>query len=358
MLNSAADYKCVDVTGLEGFITGDPLPKRDIRADGSRRAVKYEDALFLAEAWEERCRWNGVPQTREEMRLKRGNLSLTGLTWGTGADESAPGLLSYCIDGEHRPNVDGVYASFMKRDFTFASAYTDIDTGGDATYDIGDFLGGLGVNAIDYEPLTKWRYGGSGHGGKLDADLLRTAYWNLGLAKRTWIGIGGDALISHTTIDRWSSPDGVDIRHDTDEYDGFDGTLYSFGGTGVAGNSLRKPTYTWRSAVDVAWPWVTGAKLLLMVESWRHDLNVRHVDVLTFNCTVANGAISASVDLWQVARETCQRHEIHFYDTYFYTVDKSKHGTVNAVGWAIAAEHAFPAEVESLNWNWEPEGRQ
>lgn len=57
MLNSAADYKCVDVTGLEGFITGNPMPKRDKKGDGSWRAMKYEDLLFLQEARCERANW-------------------------------------------------------------------------------------------------------------------------------------------------------------------------------------------------------------------------------------------------------------------------------------------------------------
>ena len=54
MLDDASRYECLDVAGLEGFITGGIMPERDLRNDGSWRAMKYEDLLFLKEAYLER----------------------------------------------------------------------------------------------------------------------------------------------------------------------------------------------------------------------------------------------------------------------------------------------------------------
>jgi hypothetical protein len=50
MLSSATDYTCLDLTGVEGFIKGDIYPVRKARGDGSHRALKYEDLLYLHEA--------------------------------------------------------------------------------------------------------------------------------------------------------------------------------------------------------------------------------------------------------------------------------------------------------------------
>jgi hypothetical protein len=50
MLSSARDYTCLDLTGVEGFIKGDIYPVRKARGDGSYRALKYEDLLYLHEA--------------------------------------------------------------------------------------------------------------------------------------------------------------------------------------------------------------------------------------------------------------------------------------------------------------------
>ena len=54
MLDSASGYECLDMTGLDWAITGNIMPKRDAQKDGSWRAMKYEDLLFLKEAYQER----------------------------------------------------------------------------------------------------------------------------------------------------------------------------------------------------------------------------------------------------------------------------------------------------------------
>ena len=54
MITSASGYECLDVTGLESFIDGSIMPVREAREDGSWRCLKYEDLLFLHEAWRER----------------------------------------------------------------------------------------------------------------------------------------------------------------------------------------------------------------------------------------------------------------------------------------------------------------
>ncbi len=55
MIAGAAGYEILDVTGLEGFITGEIMPVR--MRKGTERVIRYEDLLFLAEARLERQRW-------------------------------------------------------------------------------------------------------------------------------------------------------------------------------------------------------------------------------------------------------------------------------------------------------------
>jgi len=54
MIDSVADYEMVDVTGLERFVKGEILP---VREGGAKRALKYEDLLFLKEGKLERQNW-------------------------------------------------------------------------------------------------------------------------------------------------------------------------------------------------------------------------------------------------------------------------------------------------------------
>lgn len=54
MLDDATDYERIDMTDFADFISGGVLPVRDNRGDGSWRALKYEDLLFLLESVHER----------------------------------------------------------------------------------------------------------------------------------------------------------------------------------------------------------------------------------------------------------------------------------------------------------------
>ena len=62
MINSASGYECLNVTGLGSFITGAIMPTRQ---GGAKRVLKYEDLLFLKEAWLERHNWREKPATKE-----------------------------------------------------------------------------------------------------------------------------------------------------------------------------------------------------------------------------------------------------------------------------------------------------
>lgn len=54
MISRVADYEMVDVSGLGRFVKGQILP---VREGGAKRALKYEDLLFLKEGKLERQNW-------------------------------------------------------------------------------------------------------------------------------------------------------------------------------------------------------------------------------------------------------------------------------------------------------------
>ncbi len=61
MIDSVAEYEMVDASGLGRFVNGQILP---VRNGGAKRALKYEDLLFLMEGKLERQNWewtNGMP---------------------------------------------------------------------------------------------------------------------------------------------------------------------------------------------------------------------------------------------------------------------------------------------------------
>lgn len=71
MLRKTEDYKILDVTGLEHFISGQILP---VRKGGARRALKYEDYLFLREGFLERANWRTASGQNVEKVVPAGRL--------------------------------------------------------------------------------------------------------------------------------------------------------------------------------------------------------------------------------------------------------------------------------------------
>lgn len=65
MIDSASNYKEMDVSTLSGFISGGIFPVRKKKIDGSWRRLKYEDLLFLKEGKLERKKWKDYTERQE-----------------------------------------------------------------------------------------------------------------------------------------------------------------------------------------------------------------------------------------------------------------------------------------------------
>ena len=364
MLNSAADYKCVDVTGFpSGTFTGEVLPKRDNRGDGSWRAMKYEDLLFLQEAKQERLFWFKTQQTKVAplgRKLDKYAMKINANI------ETNPGTTPSSTD-----DVSGLGGGkwYVNKDTVLSVGIESMRDTGYYSYDemLKGYLSGKGASLI-----TDSQFAVIGTDIRLSADDVRKAYFNLKKLKRTCY------KSSTTFIDPNSS------SSSTEQYE----TRYGDTG-GVQGSSLsyldllywfefeeRRNSisrcvlhgfqYGFKDVITTL-PYAKSAKLLLLVKTrvcnmvelsyfdTFEETNVReYFDVVTCDCTVSNGAIHLpSIDTDSIASDILSSHSITRRTSVEYSLNDIAY--VSVVSHCFVVDHDFPAEIDSLNWNWQPQ---
>ncbi len=339
MLNSAADYRCVDVTGLSGFITGDPLPRRDKKGDGSWRAMKYEDLLFLQEAREERrlCAQSALPAKASP----KGRV----LSWSVFSDAFPTGSIDFRSQTE-----SGGF--FMDADVAIPTAVTTCSTN-ENPYAIampGAFSTTYNDYVPEYEPLSWKKPVGDLALGNVDD--VRRAYYNVQEQTRSIIyapswyyGTITATLVIHHNDGTSETVDYSDAQ-----------VAYEFIHTNRGRTNYLHATWTPPANLG-RFVFARSATLLICLIC--NGGNGDAYDLIPFHCTVTNGLVAMpQIDFATLISDACTRHGIPYYATDPGYIESNVSGSVWFSRMSLIIDHDFPAEVESLNWNWEPEGRQ
>lgn len=324
MITSYSGYECVDVTGLSGFITGEILPKRDNRGDGSWRTMRYEDLLFLHEAYLERY-YLAPAQPLEAPRGRKMSQNICGFFIGSGAT----------FISQNR---------FLDKDFQIPSFRSGVRN-------LNDILTGP-VGLVPYENL-----GPKTHP---DANYLRKMYWNISRLSRTLTlfipatVLGTTLTTKSTQIDEngnrnvYTSTTDLSGRTLTQDY------FYAYRYMGGSACSYYEFSFSGDpTPVTKSWVGVATAVFIFRTYYRTQSVTTDYYDFVSVPCTVMNGAILPSINLATIAQTILSAHGIPYYSGPTYEPDiRNVHVYFNSSG--IVVDHAFPAEIDSLNWNWQP----
>lgn len=324
MINSASGYACVDVTGLSDFITGDIMPVRDIRGDGSCMALKYEDLLFLQEAYLERHDLS-PPQQKATPPGRVLNNSIAAYFIGSGA-------------------------TFITQNY-FVNKGIQIPSFQAGVSALGDVLTGP-VGLVAYEGITSKT--------RLDADYLRKMYWNVSKLSRTrtlalpGTVLGTTLVATSTQTDSGGNNTTSTSTQSLSSVSLLSDSIYAYRYMG--GTTCRYYEYSFSGNVTpVSASWVGTATAVFIMHTYYRTRSgtANYYDFVSAPCTVSNGSIFPSIDFAAIAQTVLAAHGISYfsgptYEPDIYNVD------VMFSNSSIVIDHDFPAEIDSLNWNWQP----
>lgn len=315
MISSASGYKWVNVTPLSGFITGDIMPVRDNRGDGSWQRLKYEDLLFLMEAQLERANWRYAPSasvTPPGRGLRR-TVTLNQGIW---------------------PASSGWVLDYLNRDAA-------MPTGLVSTTASASIPAACGIGAAPFAARPA-----NGNPLKLAADELRTMFYNVKLATRTVTSVTAQDLATSwmgTTV--YTKSDGSSSSGDPVSSWG---ELWSHVNATRVGSPYDVISITYKPHI-ATYPHASAATLLVKVSSVGAET---WLDVVALPCSVTNGAVGVP-SLGGIAAQTAAAHGLNYTTAPGYITTGG--GSIGISGMALVVDHTFPAEINSINWSWTPQ---
>lgn len=321
MISSASGYKWVNVTPLSGFITGDIMPVRDNRGDGSWQRLKYEDLLFLMEAQLERANWQYAPSasvTPPGRGLRR-TVTLNQGIW---------------------PASSGWVLDYLDRDAAMPTGLVSTTASASIPAACGIGAAPFAARPADGNPL------------KLAADELRTMFYNVKLATRTVTSVTAQDLATSwmgTTV--YTKSDGT--SGSGDPVDAW-GELWGHGNATRVGSPYDVISITYKSTI-ATYPHASAATLLVKVASVLESSAETWLDVVALPCSVTNGAVGVP-SLGGIAAQTAAAHGINYTTAPGYITTGG--GNISISGMALVVDHTFPAEINSINWSWTPQSSQ
>lgn len=308
MINSASDYEYVDVTGHESCIKGGIMPKR---SGGAKKAMRYEDYLFLMEGLLERQNWMQRYGAPAKTRPWLGRMAGFGAwAWNLVAKAKTEGLEHVRI-GETGP---GNFCDAEQPIPTNATSPTDWQ------HDFRDAIARVADRKPHIEELEFKA------GKPMKKDDLEKAFRNLKKLTRTWVNfsdyygyIWGETKHRTHRAGRRQVPDAptVDVFEDYDEpgewEDGPGAPLYSHSSTGEHKAfpdddesdvwwSAAFAEHEWRLGTLDWFPYAKSAKAVMVMNTWWSyekesggTESESHDDAFTVDVTVREGMDGRSV---------------------------------------------------------------
>lgn len=319
MISSASGYEWVNVARLSSFISGDIMPVRDNRGDGSWQRLKYEDLLFLMEAQLERANWRYAPSASV---TPLGRALLRTDTLNLGIWPSASGWVNEYLDRE-----------------------AAMPTGIVATTSSAAIPAACGIGAAPFAASPS-----SGLLRQLEADELRRMFYNVKLATRTVTSVTAQDLATS-----WTGTT-VETKSDGSSNSGDPvarwGLLWSHGTATRVGSPYIVISITYKSEI-ATYPHATAATLLVKVYSrFTNSGSGEWYDIVSVPCSVSAGAIAVP-SLSGIAKQIAALHGLNYTTEPGYITTGG--GDINITDMALVVDHEFPAEINSVNWNWSPQ---
>lgn len=331
MITAAYGYRCVNVTSpdLSGYITGDIFPARDKRGDGTARVMRYEDLLFLQEAYAERRYWRAIPATKEDAAGR--------FIDGTVVDGA---IYTVASGSAHKIN-SAYFGEYYDRDVQIGTPVSVSSTSGKW------WEGLMGSPVADSLAAPQF-----GRRSVLAADKVRRAYYNTTRLTRTVAGVSsGDVMSSYTLSNAQVSSSSSTQQTSTSTSFG---NLYSYssGGRYTSWSLVSSAAYVnWRQIAT--YPFATSATLLVLVE-WRNTSSALNHEIVPEACSVSRGVITIPDVLSRgFVQGVCARHGIAYISQPAYSSSRASYG-VAIYDMALLVDHTFPAEIETLDWAWQP----
>lgn len=325
MLDAASKYEMLDVTGLEGFITGDVMPVRDLRGDGSWRALRYEDLLFLREALLER-------EAVVTSAVLSENIAPPGRCLDRLAFNNAVEFWQGYLLSQDTSDSDGL--RFIDKDATFAAS-TSYST---EQKSLVALVRGKTVDLLD----------ASASGAGLSADCVRRAYVNTLRLVRTFMAVSPFEVVTTTKTDTTVREDGTRTSNTVSVRGA--ATLYATYPALRGSSSSVRCSFSYHDLPSSRW--VSQSRWLYLIKVSRFDAGaVTPTDSswLLLHRIGGNNRITAP------SLENVARTGASYYGTYQEPYYCEGGGVeVSLVGMGVIVDHCFPADVTSLGWSWQP----
>ncbi len=334
MLTAASQYEMLDMAGLEGFVSGGVMPARDVRGDGSWRAMRYEDLLFLAEAYAERKAAVGLTPSSAP----------PGRTLDAAAFASASWIDPSCVWSADSPEITaaGKYVSPAEEMCAFGVA----EIGAEDTISTCGLFGGSAEELV--RPSV---------GEALRADHVRRAYRDLGFLSATMrlVSLPATWTCTSTYTVLEGEPPAPVVTTGSATFGGAPVTVYSQGSASRVGSSSMRYSFAFGSMPSVRWPsacwWVFVAEVAHVVFSGGEE-SAYTSETRRFVVCRPCGASPSAPSMAAVAAEAAGAAGAPYSAGPVYSERDAVTITIREA--ALAVDHDFPAEVSSLGWGWTP----
>lgn len=334
MIDTAAQYEMVDMTGLSGYITGDVLPVRAVAADGSEAAMRYEDLLFLQEAFLERAAscdsTIAVASPREQM--------LDDYEFYPAVSSSGVPVLAQTGRGP-------VFVDASKSN-SFNFVTTTASTIHEALYALGYGF------TNDAQPTIS--------GYALGIDDVRTAFYRTKKFTRTLRRVPLGDLFTATRNASNVYSDGTKV--DTDPSTGdWDGEIYNTGYATIAGSLNVRYSFSFKGVTAPRWTGVasgatdnvTYSMWLLLMEATHSQRNGNPDTVRKLVTRTGGNQYRTAFNPVNLASQLASACGMAYSASPHYSADDGY--SYRALDVALLTTHKFPAEVNSISgWTWQP----
>lgn len=312
MLNSASDYQYVDTSNLSRYIDGNILPVRNQNGTG-RATCKYEDYLFLLEAYNERMYANQIGTNNisaasrivTASNINETRFSSTSFSWGTFINKNS-GIPSDIVETQYIDDTLSGTSLSLYKPYTQSPSYR--------------FLDSLCKRFDDVHNMSK----------------AKCSYSNI----YTQVLFSSGSFFYMTYYDNGWPP------HEDGSGSNINNTFYSYHASKTSSYSMERfltVTYNENEPALQNYMNAKSAKLLIQI-TYYDSTNYRYF-VAPIDCTVSNGGISVPSHWWvDVGKKIAQKVGKQYYESAPNVFDENQNMSLTMHSGAFIIDFDFPAD--------------